>query len=109
MRHQKESKEEQEAKEESPSLISRSQVVLSCRNKPIEEVLSIPIKKVSNLPKFTPKPKPKSSMKLLKRKEEDTEDVEITEYIKQGEIVYPKLIKDVVNKCLATAPGRRWS
>ena len=97
MNDQEESKEEQEGKDESPSLISRCQVVLSSRNKPIEEVPSLPKKKVSNLRKFTPKPKPKSSVKLLKRKEE-TENDEITEYIKQGEIIYPKLIKDIVNK-----------
>ena len=96
MNVQEESKEEQEGKDESPSLISRGQVVLSSRNKPIEEVASVPSKKVSNLPKFTPKPKPKSSVKVLKGKEE-TENDELTEYIKQGEIIYPKLIKDIVN------------
>merc|ERR1712106_820780 len=96
MNDPEESKEEQEGKDESPSLISRCQVVLSSRNKPIEEVPSLPKKKVSNLPKFTPKPKPKSSIKLKKGKDE-TENDELTEYIKQGEIFYPKLIKDIVN------------
>ena len=80
-------------------MISRCQLVLSLRNKPIEEVPSVPIKKPGNPPKFTPKVKPKSPIKILKGKPKvDTEEVDITDYIKLGEILYPKLIKDIVNQ-----------
>ena len=51
----KENITESENKNEFPSLISRSQLVVSSRNKPIEEVPSVQNKK----PKFTPKVKPK--------------------------------------------------
>ena len=79
-------KSEKEVK--SPSLIHRCQLVLSSRKKSIEEVPSVPIKKPRNQPKFTPKVKPKSPNKLLKGNLKlETDEVEITDYIKQGEIL----------------------
>jgi hypothetical protein len=95
----KENINESDKEDVSSSLISRCQLVLSSRNKPIEEVPSVPIKKTKNPPKFTPRVKPKSPLKLLKGKQKVvTDEVEITDYIKQGEILYPKLIKDIVNQ-----------
>jgi hypothetical protein len=95
----KENINESEMENESSTLISRCQLVLSSRNKPIEEVPSVPKKKSSNPPKFTSKVKPKPQFKILKGKQKvDTDEVEIIDYIKQGEILYPKLIKDIVNQ-----------
>ena len=71
-----------------------SQLVLSSRNKAIEELPSVPQRKLRNLPKFTPKVKPKSKEK----KKVDPDQFEITDYLKQKEILYPKLIKDIVNQ-----------
>ena len=85
-----ESKAGSEEKDEQPT----SQLVLSSRNKTIEEVPSVPQRKLRNLPKFTPKVKHKSK----ERKKLDTDQFEITDYLKQKEILYPKLIKDIVNQ-----------
>ena len=95
----KENINESEKDADSSSVISRCQLVLSSRNKPIEEVPSVPNKKSRNPPKFTSKVKPKPPFKILKgKKKVESDEVEITDYIKQGEILYPKLIKDIVNQ-----------
>ena len=79
---------------------SKCQLVLSSRDKPLEELSSIPIKVTENpqkVSKFTPKVKARSPSKLQKQKSESNE-TEITDYLKEGEILYPKLIKDEINK-----------
>ena len=86
----------------STSIISRCQLVLSSRSKPIEELPPIQINKHVNAPKtptFTPKVKPRAPSKLVKGKQKaETNEIEITDYLKEGEILYPKLIKDEINK-----------
>eukprot|EP00092_Neocalanus_flemingeri_P038604 GFUD01042033.1.p1 GENE.GFUD01042033.1~~GFUD01042033.1.p1 ORF type:complete len:597 (+),score=180.25 GFUD01042033.1:155-1945(+) len=88
--------------DESTSLMSRCQLVLSSRSKPIEELPTVPLNKSENPPKsprFTPKVKPIAKTKLLKGKQNsETNEIEITDYLKEGEILYPKLIKDEINK-----------
>ena len=77
---------------------AKCQLVLSSRSKSIEEIPSLTISKPvvphRFKPKLTPKATPKGAKKL------DTEKdgkFDITEYVKQSEILYPKLIKDIVN------------
>ena len=86
---------------------SRNQIVLTSRNKSLEELPTINNKKgetASKTPKFTPRSKSRPS-KFLKGKSKsdsasagpDTE-TDITEFIKDGEILYPRLIKDEISK-----------
>eukprot|EP00092_Neocalanus_flemingeri_P103728 GFUD01132765.1.p1 GENE.GFUD01132765.1~~GFUD01132765.1.p1 ORF type:complete len:513 (+),score=163.10 GFUD01132765.1:188-1726(+) len=80
----------------------KCQLVLSSRNKPIEELPTVSVRKAENspkTPKFSPKVKPRTQTKLLKGKPKpETNEIEITDYLKEGEILYPKLIKDEINK-----------
>ena len=73
-------------------------LVLSSRNKSIEEVPSLPINKPVVPRRFKPKLKPKATPKGAKKLDTEKDGkFDITEYVKQSEILYPKLIKDIVN------------
>jgi len=74
------------------------QPVLSSRNKSIEEVPSVPQNKTKSTPKFQPKTRTKPKPKSKENKKDNCEEPDVTEYIKQKEILYPKLIKDIVNQ-----------
>ena len=74
-------------------------LVLSSRNKSIEEVPSLPINKPVVPRRFKPKLKPKATPKGAKKLDTEKDGkLDITEYIKQSEILYPKLLKDIVNQ-----------
>ena len=86
---------------------SRSQIVLSSRNKSLEELPSINNKKTdtpSKTPKFTPRSKSRPSKFIKGKSKSDSlsagadTDTDITEFIKDGEILYPRLIKDEISK-----------
>ena len=74
------------------------QPVLSSRNKTIEEVPSVQQNKTKSTPKFQPKTRTKPKPKSKENKKDNCEEPDVTEYIKQKEILYPKLIKDIVNQ-----------
>jgi len=93
-----ESKEKSENMDETQAQIGNNQPVLSSRNKAIEEVPSVPKNKVRSTPKFQPKPRPKQNKKSNENKKPDSEEPDVIEYLKQKEILYPKLIKDIVNQ-----------
>ena len=96
--------EEEEGEDKKKSSVS---LVLSSRNKSLEELPTISSKKVETSGKtrqFTPRSKSRPS-KFIKGKSKsdgggagtDTE-TDITEFIKDGEILYPRLIKDEISK-----------
>jgi len=93
-----ESKEKSENMDETQAQIGNNQPVLSSRNKAIEEVPSVPKNKVRSTPKFQPKPRAKQNKKNKENKKPDSEEPDVIEYLKQKEILYPKLIKDIVNQ-----------
>jgi len=90
----------------SSSLMSRCQLVMSSRTKSLEELPSI--NSVSNkkeegnkTPKFKPRSKNKliSGQKNMKLKSvQNKEEDDITEFIKDGDILYSKLIKKEISK-----------
>merc|ERR1719342_713648 len=86
----------------SSSLMSRCQLVMSSRTKSLEELPSI--NSLSNKEgNKTPKFKPRSKNKLIsgqknKSKSDQKEEDDITEFIKDGGIVYSKLIKKEISK-----------
>jgi len=76
-----------------------TQPLASRMSNQIEDIPSIPEIEIPTPPKFTPRAKKGTERKLLKEKKElSCSDIEITDYIKNGEILYPKLIKEEVNK-----------
>ena len=86
----------------SSSLMSRCQLVMSSRTKSLEELPSI--NSLSNKEgNKTPKFKPRSKNKLIsgqknKSKSDQKDEDDITEFIKDGGIVYSKLIKKEISK-----------
>jgi len=93
-----ESKEKQEMGDDNGANLASNQPVLSSRNKSIEEVPSVPQNKTKSTPKFQPKSRTKPKPKSKENKKDSCEEPDVTEYIKQKEILYPKLIKDIVNQ-----------
>ena len=92
----KENRSAPENSDESNS--AKCQLVLSSRSKSIEEVPSIPMNKPVVPRRFKPNLKPKSTPKGAKKLDTEKDGkLDITEYIKQSEILYPKLLKDIVN------------
>ena len=99
--------EEEEDKRKS----ARSQIVLSSRNKSLEELPAISNKKpevaaaVSKTPQFTPRSKSRPGKFLKGKSKSDSQsaqadaEADITEFIKDGEILYPKLITEEISKC----------
>ena len=82
---------------------SRVSVVLSSRDKSLEELPSLAARVARKIP-FKPKlpsRTPRSSRRDKScHKEEGAKEVDVTEYISpSGEILYPKLIKDEVLRC----------
>merc|ERR1711915_490691 len=78
---------------------SKCSLVLSSRNKSIEEVPSLPINKPVVPRRFKPKLKPKATPKGAKKLDTEKDGkLDITQYIKQSEILYPKLLKDIVKQ-----------
>lgn len=86
------------------SIMSRCQLVLSTRTKSLEELPAISKnsdKNESDEGSKTPRPKPRSKNKLFdknksnkaKSKDKKTDEQDITEFIKDGQIQYPKLLK----------------
>merc|ERR1719153_1706418 len=88
-------KKKQEIGDDNPT---SNQPVLSSRNKSTEEVPSVPQNKTKSTPKFQPKSRTKPKPKCKENKKDSCEEPDVTEYIKQNEILYPKLIKDIVNQ-----------
>merc|ERR1712012_537652 len=96
----------------SPSIMSRCQLVMSSRTKSLEELPAIKNKSEKDDiedegSKLTPKAKPRSK-KLFsssdktktnkgKSKSKDKSEDDITEFIKDGEILYSKLLKHEIN------------
>lgn len=97
-----------------PSLMSRCQIVMSSRNKSLEELPSKSKKHQSEEEKDTvefrsrtpPKYKPRSKSKVFssekkklnKSKSSSESETDITDFIKDGEILYSKLIKYEISK-----------
>ena len=98
-----------------PSMMSRCQIVMSSRKKSLEELPSVVSKKNQSEeekekaefrsrtpPKYKPRSKSKvfssEKRKLTKSKSSSESETDITDFIKDGEILYSKLIKYEVNK-----------
>ena len=88
-----------------PSKMSRSQLVMSSRTKSLEELPSLgKMSKKKEVGNKTPEFKPRSKNKLLSgqknksKSAKNTEEDDIAEFIKDGEILYSKLIKREINK-----------
>ena len=98
-----------------PSMMSRCQIVMSSRKKSLEELPSVVSKKNQSEeekemaefrsrtpPKYKPRSKSKvfssEKKKLNKSKSSSESDTDITDFIKDGEILYPKLIEYEINK-----------
>lgn len=81
--------------------IPRGGLVLSSREKPLEELpgLATRVRETRKVP-FKPKTPSRPSKKEKGGKQEEVRGLDITEYISPaGEILYPKLIKDEVLRC----------
>merc|ERR1719341_1180922 len=83
--------------------MSRGGVVLSSREKPLEELPNLVARARSKVP-FKPKTPARTPRNATRgkegKKEEEVKPVDITEYISpSGEILYPKLLKDEVLRC----------
>ena len=91
--------------------ISRTQIVLSSRNKSLEE---LPLPSINNkkpeagggkTPQFTPRSKSRPGKFLKGKSKSDSQgapadgETDITEFIKDGEILYPRLITEEISKC----------
>ena len=97
--------EEEEDKRKS----SRSQIVLSSRNKSLEELPAISNKKPEvgegKTPQFTPRSKSRARKFIKGKSKSDSQsapadgETDITEFIKDGEILYPRLITEEISKC----------
>ena len=94
-----------------PTLMSRCQIVMSSRNKSLEELPSKSKKNQSEEekefrsrtpPKYKPRSKSKvfssEKKKLNKSKSSSESETDITDFIKDGEILYSKLIKYEISK-----------
>ena len=97
-----------------PSLMSRCQIVMSSRKKSLEELPSIAKKNQTEEEKDTgefrsrtpPKYKPRSKSKVFssekkklnKSKSSSESETDITDFLKDGEILYSKLIKYEISK-----------
>lgn len=97
-----------------PSMMSRCQIVMSSRKKSLEELPSVSKKNQSEEerekgefrnrtpPKYKPRSKSKvfsnEKKKLNKTKSSSESETDITDFIKDGEILYSKLIKYEINK-----------
>lgn len=96
-----------------PSMMSRCQIVMSSRKKSLEELPSVVSKKNQSEeekaefrsrtpPKYKPRSKSKvfssEKKKLNKSKSSSESETDITDFIKDGEILYPKLIKYEISK-----------
>ena len=97
--------------EEDKRKSARSQIVLSSRNKSLEELPAISNKKpelaaaVSKTPQFTPRSKSRPGKFIKGKSKSDSQgapadaETDITEFIKDGEILYPRLITEEISKC----------
>ena len=98
------------SEEEDKRKPSRSQLVLSSRNKSLEELPAINNKKPEvtaggKTPQFTPKSKSRPRKFIKGKSKSDSQgapadgETDITEFIKDGEILYPRLIAEEISKC----------
>ena len=98
--------EEDEDKRKKSSV---SPLVLSSRNKSLEELPAIGNKKPETgggkTPQFTPRSKSRPRKFIKGKSKSDSQsapadgEADITEFIKDGEILYPRLITEEISKC----------
>jgi len=100
-----EEEEEEEEEQQGGRKMSRGGVVLSSREKPLEELPNLVARARAKVP-FKPKTPARTPRNVQRgkekegKKEEEVKAVDITEYISSsGEILYPKLLKDEVLRC----------